>query len=185
MTVYSAGVFGLLLLSACGPKNTTLTPSPTEKAIENIPEWFLSPPNDSSHLFATATATSTDMQLSLRKAQTSAQTDISQQLENRLGNLTKSFQEEIGSDEGTEMLQQFTSATKAVTDQTLTGARVDQRKILPEEGIYRAYVLMSLPIGEANNLLMKKIKANESLYTRFRSTKAFEELNKELEALKE
>jgi hypothetical protein len=31
---------------------------------------------------------------------------------------------------------------------------------------------------------MEKMKANENLYTQFRASKAFEELNKELEALK-
>ena len=34
----------------------------------------------------------------------------------------------------------------------------------PEKGIYRAYVLMSLPIGEANQALMEKIRANKALY---------------------
>jgi len=84
--------------------------------------------------------------------------------------------------EDSEILQQFSSATKAVTDQTLTGARTDEKKIAPERGIYRAYVLMSLPIGAANQQLMDKIQENKSLYTRFRSTQAFEELNRELEA---
>jgi hypothetical protein len=31
--------------------------------------------------------------------------------------------------------------------------------------------------------LMEKIKANQALYTRFRATKGFEELNKEIDAL--
>jgi hypothetical protein len=120
--------------------------------------------------------------MSLRKAQTSAQADLAQQLGTRMAVLTKNFQEEVGSNDDAELLQQFSSATKAVTSQTLVGARVDQRKILPERGIYRAYVLMSLPLGAANALLMESIQANEALNTRFRASAAFEELSKELEA---
>ena len=161
------------LLSGCA--------STPKKAVENIPDWYLNPPSDPSYLFAAATATSKSMQLAVDKAKTQAQTALAQQLETRLGNLTKRFQEETGVGEDSELLQQFTSATKVVTKQTLIGARIDKKQLTPEKGIYRAYVLMSLPIGRANQLLMDKIKANQNLYTRFRATQAFEELNKELE----
>ena len=173
----------LVLCSCGGPKTTNLAPSPTEKTIENIPDWFLNLPSDPNYLFATGSMTSKDMQMSLNKAKTTAQTDLAQQLESKVGNLTKQFQEEVGVDDDSELLQQFTSVTKVVTSQTLNGVRVDQQKLVPEKGIYRAYVLMSLPIGEANQLLMDKIKANQQLYTRFRATQAFEELDQELKAL--
>ena len=166
---------GILLGCASTPK----------KAVENIPDWYLNPPSDPSYLFAAATATSRSMQLAVDKARTQAQAALAQQLEARLGNLTKQFQEETGMGEDSELLQQFSSATKVVTKQTLTGARVDQKQLTPEKGIYRAYVLMSLPIGSANKLLMDKIKANQSLYTRFRATQAFKELNEELEKFEE
>ena len=173
----------LLLCSCGGPKTTNLAPNPTEEALKNIPEWFLSPPADASYLFAAATATSRDMQMAIQKAKTTAQSDLAQQLETKLGNLTKQFQEETGLGGDSELLTQFTSATKVVTNQTLNGTRMDQRQLIPEKGIYRAYVLMSLPIGVANQQLMEKIKANQNLYTRFRATKAFEELDSELEGM--
>ena len=123
------------------------------------------------------------MQLALQKARTTAQTELAQQLGTRLANLTKQFQEEVGLETDSELLTQFSSTTKAVTNETLTGAAVDQQKLVPEKRIYRAYVLMSLPIGGANQLLMDKIAANQNLYTRFRATQAFDALNAELEAL--
>ena len=129
--------------------------------------------------------TSRDMQVCLKKAKAEAQMDLAQQMETKLSNLTKQFQEEVGVDEDSELLQQFSSATKVVTDQTLNGARLDKQEILPERGIYRAYVLMSLPIGPANQLLMDKLKSNQALYTRFRATQAFEDLDKELKAYRD
>ena len=180
-----AMLLALVAFAGCGggAKTTNLTPQP-EPQVVGIPEWFVSPPTDASYLFATATMTSRDMQMAIQKAETAARADLAQEMETRLGSLTKQFQEEVGLNEDSELMQQFTSATKLVTKQTLVGSRTDQKKVVPEKGIYRAYVLMSLPIGEANQQLMEKIKANRNLYTRFRATQAFDELNKELEAIK-
>ncbi|MBI2501929.1 MAG: LPP20 family lipoprotein [Candidatus Latescibacteria bacterium] len=186
MTLQSAPVrvsliFSTLLFWGCGgPKTTNLAPTPTEKVIAGIPDWYKNPPSDAEHLIAVATATSRDMQMATQKAKTTAQADLAQQLSTKLGNLTKQFQEETGEQEGSELLTQFTSATKAVASETLVGSKVDQQQILPEKDIYRVYVLMSLPIGKANQMLMEKLKADQALYTRFRSTQAFEELDKEI-----
>ena len=49
-----------------------------------------------------------------------------------------------------------------------------------EGGVYRAYVLMELPTGEAARRLMEQVKANEQLYTHFRSSEAFKELDAEV-----
>ena len=186
LSIGSSFLLSILILCGCGgPKTTNLAPRPTEEIIKTIPDWFLEPPTDPEHLFAAASATSRDMQLAVQKATNTAQSDLAQQLGTRLGNLTKQFQEETGLAEDSELLTQFSSATKGVTDETLVGARMDQREFFPEKGIYRAYVLMSLPIGAANQLLMDKIRANQALYTRFRATQAFEELDSELKALEE
>ena len=163
----------LLVLSNCGGRGKSV--------YHPWPEV----PSDPNYLYATATMTSRDLQVAVQKAQTAARTDLAQQMSTRLGNLTKQFQEEVGLGDDSELLQQFTSATKIVTDQTLVGSQMDQQEIETEGGMYRAYVLMSLPIGQANHLLMQKIRENENLYTRFRATQAFEELNRELEAIRE
>ena len=170
------------LLACGGPKTITLAPQPNQEVVDKIPEWLLKPPADQEHLYAAASATSRDLQVAMQKARINAQTDLAQQLNNRLANLTKQFQEETGLAGDSALLSQFSSATKAVTQQTLEGARVDQQQLMPEKEVYRAYVLMSLPLGQANQLLMSKLKANQELYTRFRATQAFGELDKELQS---
>jgi hypothetical protein len=174
---------GVSLLCACGgPKTVNLAPRPTEEVVEGIPQWLLKPPSDQEHLYAAASATSRDLQVALQKARINAQTDLAQQLSTRLANLSKQFQEETGLAEDSALLSQFSSATKAVTQQTLEGARVDQQQVAPEKEVYRAYVLMRLPLGQANHLLMSRLKANQELYTRFRATQAFDELDRELKS---
>lgn len=183
-TILLWGALALAGLGGCGAQTTNLTPEANKKTISNLPEWFVNTPDDPNYIFATATMTSKDLQMAVDKASTAARTELARQMETKYANLTKQFQEEVGAGENSELLQQFTSATKAVTQQTLNGSKIDKKDVQTESGIYRAYVLMSLPIGTANQMLMEKIKANQNLYTRFRSTKAFEELDKELGASK-
>ena len=178
-----SALVSIFVLVGCGSKTTNLTPSSNKETVESIPDWFLNPPSDPSYLFSVSAATSRDVQMASNKAKTAARVDLAQQLETKMNNLTKNFQEEVGEGDDSELLQQFSSATKSVTSQTLNGSRMDQQQILPERGIYRAYVLMSIPIGDANRQLMQKIQENKNLYTRFRATEAFTELDEEIKQL--
>ena len=183
------GTIGVLLcllpvVVGCGGKTTNLTPSPNKETLKNMPDWYLEPGIRDNHLFAVATATSKDVQTAVNKAKMGARADLATQMQTRMTNLTKDFQEETGEGDDSEYLQYFSSATKAVTDQVLSGSRLEKKHPVIEGDIWRAYVLMSLPIGPANQLLMDRIKANEKVYTQFRATKAFEELDQELEAYK-
>lgn len=170
------------LVAGCGgPKKTNLTQEANKKTIEGMPEWFSEPPTDPSYLFATATMTSRDLQMALTNAKTQAQEDLAQQMGTKLGSLMKQFREEVGAGEDSELIQSSTQAIKVVTSQTLSGARMDKKEVVAEGGIYRGYVLMSLPIGEANKALMEQIRANQRLYTEFKASKAFQELDAELQ----
>ena len=172
-----------LSLAACGPAKVDLTPPPSDKSLDNMPSWMMKPPDEVGYLFSTATATSQDMQMAIDKAKTAAQAQLAQQMETRLENLTKNFQEETGLAVGSQLLSEFTNATKTVAQQTLVGARIKEQKMVQDKGVYRSYVLMSLPLGEANQVLINQVKTNQELYTRFRSTQAFEELEKEINKL--
>jgi len=44
---------------------------------------------------------------------------------------------------------------------------------------FRAYALMELPIGVMNSALVDKVKENQNMYTRFRASQAFQELEEE------
>mgnify|MGYP006273804785 FL=1 len=180
-------VLGLLLmgtvLAGCGgsKETTNLNPKPTDTSVENVPDWFLNPPEDPSFLFGAASATSRSMQTAIDKAATSARGDIASTLNTKFEGLTKQFQEEVGTGSDSEMLSQFTEAQKEVVSQVLRGVSTREREIYNEQGVYRAYVLMNMPIGKAASELMSKIQENEEMYTRFRSTQAFEELEEEVE----
>jgi hypothetical protein len=161
----------------CGGGSKNLTKVDTG----DIPDWYLTPPQDPAILFGVNSSTSQDMQLAVDKSMTGARAEIARQLEVKLSDMQKKFAEEVGTDANATMLAQFTQATKTVTSQTLTGSNVKSKKIFKDGNLWRAYVLVQYPVGAGNQALMDQIKKNNELYTRFRSTQTFDELDKEVQ----
>ncbi|MBC8231215.1 LPP20 family lipoprotein [bacterium] len=138
-------------------------------------------PNNPDYLYARATATSKDMQHAINSAKESGRVEIARQLETNVSAMFKRFIEETGGGSDAELLQQTADVSKSVVSTTLYGCRARKEDVKKEGGLYRAYVLMEVPIGEANAVLMAQIKAREHLYTRFRAAQGFKELAEEVE----
>ena len=145
---------------------------------------MLALPDRDDRLSASATATSRDFQVAIDKAQALAQVDIARQLGSRLSNLTRQFREEVGLAADSQLLSEFSSVTKSLVDENLVGVRVADRKMVTTGNVYRAYVLMELSIGEANQMLLEKLQTKEALLTRFRATQAYADLDTELQRSK-
>jgi hypothetical protein len=141
---------------------------------ENMPEWFMNPPSSENYVYATQSATSQRMQVALDKATNSARGALATQLETKVEGMTKSFTEEVGDD----LRQQYTETQKTITSRVLRGTSPKEREVYKQDnGTYRAFVLMELPVGEAAKELLSKIEQNDEMYTRFRASEAFEEMN--------
>ena len=149
------------------------------------PAWFLNVLQDPNYFFATSTAASNDLQFSLNKATTDARAEVSRQIEVRVSTLQKRFQEEVGIAEDARFNEMMTQVTRTVTDNALHGSRVRDQTYMREGQLYRAYVLVEYPIGEANAALMKQLKENEYLQTLFRGSQLFEELDEEIKKYEE
>ena len=173
----------IILCSGCGGSKQAAMEqegSKTEETID-VPDWFLNLPEDPNYLYAASTATSKDLQLAIDTAKHQGEVEITGQLETKVSSLFKRFREEVGAGEDSELLAQTTAASKAVVSETINGCKASKRDVKKEGILYKAYVLMEMPIGATNAALMAKIKANKNMYTRFRATKAFDELNEEVE----
>jgi len=151
------------------------------KSKGDIPNWFLEVPQDSNYIYAANTATSRDLQLAIDKAAVGARAEIARIVELKLENLQKNMVEEVSASDSSEILQQFESTTKTVVSIVLSGTRIEKQTMDKNDGVYRAYVLVSYPIGEMNKSFVEKFKQSENLYTRFRASEAFKELEKEIE----
>ncbi len=175
-----------LLLTACGgPRSFDLTPASAADVVKGAPDWMFDVPQKDEHLTATATATSRDLQVAMDKARTTAQADVAQQLGARLDDVTRRFVEETGEGTNSELLSAFTATTRAITSERITGIRVAEREVVTEGDIYRAYVLVRMPLAAANQLLMRQMSSHDALYTRFRATKAYADLDQEIQRFQE
>lgn len=157
-----------------------LLPPASRETVRNLPGWYLRPPRDDNYLFGAATAVSRDVQVAINKAQADARSAIAQELEVKYGALNKRFVEEVGR-EGAQLLDQYTQVYKAVVSTSLYGSRPRQQELRTENSLYRATVLMELPVGEMSKRLLEQLRAQEQLYTRFRAGEAFKELDAEVQ----
>ena len=174
---------GIFLALACFGGCASSKP----QKVERMPPWYENvPKDDESHLFSATMGESRKMDVAIKKAKTQARAELAQKLGTKVQNLEKLFQEEVGADPDTELLEQFTSVTKTITSETLHGTQEEEKEIQNlGNGNFRVYMLMTLPIGEANQGMLAKIRANEHLYTRFRASQAFDELDADIKAYEE
>ena len=170
-----------VLAAACqrGPRSTDIAPAARRETVRALPGWYLKPPTDQNYLFGAATAVSRDVQVAINKAQAEGRNALAQQVEVKFGALNRRFVEEVGRG-GSQLLDQYTQAYKLVVSQSLYGSRPRQQSLRTENDVYRAVVLMELPVGEMSRKLLEQIRAQEQLYTRFRATEVFKDLDAEV-----
>ena len=177
--VLTAITVSLLLISCGGSKSLSDTDT------GDIPEWYLNTPTAENYIYEAASATSRDMDLALNKAETEARAKIGRTMEAKVNSMQKKFEEEVGEGENAEFLSQFTQATKVIVSTELTGSRVKEKKFVKDGSNWRTYVLMEYPIGSAQKAFLSKIKSNDALYTRFRSSDAMKEMEADVKKYEE
>jgi len=127
---------------------------------------------------------SRNTQLAITKAKVEARKNLAQLVQVKIENLEKAFIEEIGEASGSEINELFSSATKQITSQTLQGTVPKIQKYETDDGVTTAYILMVLNPDIIHDSL-KNNNAAKHLYERFRASKAFEELDKEIKEFDE
>jgi len=173
-------VFAVVLVGCGGGPKSLQSTSECD-----VPDWFSTVPQDPNYLYAARTATSQDMQLALDKAVTDGRAEIGRQAELKVQGLQKRFDEEVGVNSDAQLMSQFTQANKTVVSTSLTGTRLKSQKLCKDGELWRAYTLVEYPIGAANEALMQQIKKNNEMYTRFRSSQTFKELDNEVQKYEE
>lgn len=177
--------FSFLIIAAFAVISCSSNKTIQNTDVGNIPSWFKQTPEDPNYFFAAATAVSKDLQLAVDKATTDARAEIARQVELRVNGLQKKFDEEVGTPENSTLLQMFTQANKTVVSTSLSGSKVAKKEIVEDGDNFRVYVLVQYPIGATSEALMQQIKNKEELYTRYRASQAFKELDEEVKKYEE
>lgn len=163
--------------AACGGTHVTTLPKLSKAETGRVvPDWYVNPPRDAKFMVASGSATSSDMQLSLTKAQTVARATLAEEMQATYKVLSRQFAEEVGRDDSDRLLDQFTRTVEAVVNENLVNTVLRQQYLQQEAPGYRAFVLVAVSRDDIAARLLKELKTNDALYTRLRATQAFKDL---------
>lgn len=178
--------FTLSMITACGGSKKV---SPSGGELEELTDPFEALTDMSNEIIdgggvsAVGQGTSKRMDLAKKKAVLAAQGNLAGILKTKVSKLNKSFQEEIGSADDTEINEAFSDVVKAVAKATLSGAITKKVKYLrdKEKGLITAAAVVAIEPDKVNMSLFDEIKKKPKLYERFRASQGYKELEKEME----
>ena len=98
--------------------------------------------------------------------------------------MTKSFVAKIGQSEvDTSVLTEIETVTKNVIAAVdVAGYKQVNLEVLPAGTQYRAFVLLEYSDLEATKIMMNRLRKDRMVYSRIRSTQAWEELEEEVQS---
>ena len=173
----------VLLLAACSSsdpytKRAELERARQEKkvevALDNMPKWMSAVPTSNSAIYESGTATSADLSMADLKAKSDAYGKICMLIGGTATQRTKIYRRdtEAASLESSEM-----ALRTGCREVDLTGIEVHETKRVREGTRFRTYVLVALPIGDANLLAKLKQEQLEREGLAVNATKAFKEMD--------
>ena len=194
----TVGVLGTVLaLGACSNNpdatqmlNTTSIQYKQEKveaATSTVPKWFKTLPTDEKAIYSVGTAQSPDMQLSVDMATLNAKYTLADRINGKLDAMMKTFVSRLGTDDDVSAttLSEVEKVTKnVIASVDVAGYNPKEVKIHPTGTQYRAFVLLEYSEEEARKIIMNRMMKDRMVYSKIKSTNAWKELEKEVNASK-
>ena len=157
-----------------------------ETNISKTPDWFLQNDNNPDAIYVTATEGAVDMQLSIDMAMLSAKRLLTQNLGELISSRMTEFATQTNSGDDITLSKEIERLTKTlIAEVQLNGYTRDRITVIPNGREYQTYVRLRYPTEELKKMMAKEVKKNNIMATKVRKTKAFEELEKEIEAARE
>lgn len=179
-------VLSFSLITACGGGGKSAV---KDSSIEVIDDPFQDLTDLTSDIItggglaAVGQGTSERQDLAKKKAVTDAQGQLAEILEAKVNKMKKSFQEEIGTGNNTEINEAFTDVVKVLSKTTLRGAITKKTKFMKDKdtGMFTAAVVVAVEPNTINMSLFDEMqKSQPKLYERFRASQAYKELEDEM-----
>ena len=145
-----------------------------ERSLSKAPDWMFKLPQSNAAVYANGTGVSQDMNMADEKASLMAYSKICMAAGGEVDKQSKMFlsDSERSTSERSEM------AIRAMCKNTdISGVEVVEVKRVTEGTRFRTYMLVSLPLGDANVLSERKDRKNREAQTDKRSREAFDELD--------
>jgi len=141
----------------------------------SAPEWFVRMPQDTVDMvFAAGTATSTDEQMAYDKARMAAERKLVEMAGSRIQTQTKSYR----ADRGDVSIENYEQVTRKNAAGELAGAQRVDSQMTFDGRTYKVYVLLRLPINDANAVAKSRASARLQREADIRSRSAHQELER-------
>ena len=176
----------IALLAGCGQKQYSIEKE-SFKVVDEIPGWYVDPIKDrkcKGCLFGVGTAVSPDLQLSKDKARMIAKAELADVIKGEMNAKAKLYITELGRNQNMDTVTEVESTIVNVISQTkVRGYELWKQEItLTKNGMYRTYIGIKLPVGEANKLYEYTIEeVADAFNVKSKADKAFSEV--ELQAI--
>jgi len=156
-----------------------------EQNILKAPIWYTQPPVNNNSIFQTATEVSPDMQRSMDRAVSTAKALLASRLGDRVSQKINEFVSEAGSNNDETLNRVIETTRKSVAlDVNVAGFVIEKSLVVQENNRYRSYVLISYSLNENNKVIANQIKQNSLIFDKLKASKAFDDLEKEIESAK-
>ena len=152
--------------------------------IKNVPDWFLSDENSDDIVVVTATESSLDMQLSIDMAMMSGKRLLANSLGEKISaRMAEYGGQTSGSAEEMVMNKEVERVTKTtIADILLKGYQRDRIEVVANGSEFQTFVRLRYPTSELRKALAAEVNKSNIMAAKVRKTKAFEDLEKEIEA---
>jgi len=184
LTKLSTAIAISVAITACGS-----TPETPDELNANIPEWVLNPVVEDGIAAAACVSSSGSMTTDRAQATALSRVDLAQQIGTKVQALDKTYQERVDVGGQAQVGSTFTSVSKQLTEQSLTGARVIKTSYANFDGKNQLCVMTALGSSSTKELFENILKDSQRpvtvdqekvLYQEFKAYKAQEELDAEL-----
>ena len=195
MKYYGVSAVALMVgLGACAKNpdptkivNTPMIKYKTEKveaAVSNVPKWYKKLPKKDNSIFSVGSASSPDLQLSVDMATLNAKYTLADRINGKLDGMMKTFMTRLGTDEdisATTMSEVDKVVKNIIASVDVAGYNPKEIEVFPSGTQFRAFVLLEYSDTEARKIVMNRMMKDKLVYSKIKSTNAFQELKKEVE----
>jgi hypothetical protein len=161
---------------------TPAAPAVAPRPSTGAPEWFVRlPESTETMVYAAGTAVSSDEQMAYDKARMFAERKLVEQAHAVITTQTKSFRNDTGRD----LQERFETVTRKNAQGQIVGVRQVDSQAHYDGRQYKVYVLIQLPLGEANKQQSAQARAQNQREAEFRARRAEQEMDRNQSQLRQ
>jgi hypothetical protein len=145
-----------------------------ERAIDQAPKWMTVLPESKDAVYANGSGVSRDFSMADEKAKLAALGKICTAAGGEVDKQSKMF---LSDTESTSVERSETAIRSMCRGVDVSGTEIVEVKRMSEGGRFRTFMLVSLPLGEANQLATRNDRRKAAAGIKDRSDKAFNEMD--------